>query len=69
MSTSIKNQLSPKLKENEKKSKEKEIENCKNYLAQYENASKAFEMVISTFLNNQRMEMGFILELFMEQKD
>ena len=49
LSTFVKKQLSPKLKENEKKSKEKEIENCQNYLAQYENASKAFQVISTLF--------------------
>ncbi len=53
LSTSVKNQLSPKLKESEKKSKEKEIENCQSYLARYENASKAFQ-VISTLFNQPK---------------
>ena len=49
LSTSVKNQLSPKLKENEKKSKEREIDNCQSYLNQYESASKAFQVISTLF--------------------
>ena len=49
LSTFIKNQFSSKLKENEKKIKEKEIENCQDFLAQYENPSKAFEVIGTLF--------------------
>ena len=49
LSTSVKNQLSLKLKENEKKSKEKEIDNCQSYLNQYESASKAFQVISTLF--------------------
>ena len=49
LSTFVKKQLSPKLKENEKKIKEKEIENCQEFLFQYENPSKAFEVIGALF--------------------
>ena len=49
LSTSVKNQLSPKLKDNEKKTKEKEIDNCQSYLNQYESASKAFQVISTLF--------------------
>jgi superfamily I DNA/RNA helicase len=49
LSTSILRQLPSSLSENERKQKEKEVENCKNYLIQYDNASKAFEMVNTLF--------------------
>ncbi|MDC0531505.1 ATP-dependent helicase, partial [Alphaproteobacteria bacterium] len=49
LSTFIKNQFSSKLKENEKKAKEKELDNCLSYLSQYENASKAFQVIGTLF--------------------
>ena len=49
LSTSIVRQLPTSLNDNERKQKEKEVENCKNYLIQYDNASKAFEMVNALF--------------------
>ena len=57
LSTFIKNQFSSKLKENEKKIKEKEVENCQDFLAQYENPSKAFD-VIGTLFNQPKDRNG-----------
>ena len=49
LSTSVMKELSSHLKENERKSKEKEIENCQIYLSQFGNAEKAFKVIHALF--------------------
>ena len=56
------------LNDNERKQKKKEVENCKSYLIQHENASKAFEMV-NTLFKQPKDGNGVLSELFMELKD
>ena len=49
LSTFVKKQLSSKLKDNERKIKEKEIENCQDFLSQYDNPSRAYEVIGALF--------------------
>ena len=57
LSKFINNNLPNTLKDNERKNKEKEIENCRFYLSQFDNAEKAFA-ILSTLFNEPKDQNG-----------
>ena len=66
LSTNIINNLPSNLKDEEIENKSEEIENCRNYLSQFNDSQKAYE-VINSFLMNLQIKIAFILELSTRQ--